>query len=162
MDHFQHSPAVGVHDKSFANAVLSLFFFCAFGDPGMMAISLWSRWCLRQAGCEKHLTTTPHHGSQLELSEMGRATLFPHIGDAVGPERIPQPCSSCGAPSMGSQASTFLEMFLQSCAQLQLSTSICVPNHRGHQGALDVPSLVINLRLRLHWRMGSSSSRSWV
>ena len=46
--------------------------------------------------------------------------------------RIPQPCSSCGAPSIGVSGLDFSELFLQPRAQL--STSICVPHPRWHQG----------------------------
>ena len=45
----------------------------------------------------------------------------------------------------------FSELFLQQRAQLQLSTSICVPHLEGIRDVLGVPSLVphMNLRLRL-------------
>ena len=75
--------------------------------------------------------------------------------------RIPQPCSSCGAPSIGVSGLDFSELFLQPRAQLQLYTSICVPNPRWHQGCARRSSLVPHIIVTLA-SMGPGVLCSWV
>ena len=88
-----------------------------------------------QAQCSTVSQSEPRcEKGQLELSDMGPCDSVSSLGVPVGtfPQRIPQPCSSCGAPSIGVSRLDFSELFLQPRAQL--STSICVPHPRWHQG----------------------------
>ena len=57
-----------------------------------------------------------------------------------------------------SQASMFSELFLRPRAQLQLSTSICVPHLEGIRGAFDVPPLVPHIICEMSPQLGASYS----
>ena len=119
---FKLSFSVGEQGTSFANAVCQLVLFA----PLVTLVSWPVRfscvhviWYSGQAGGEKQLTTTPQVSSWCDS--------VPHSALVWGRfPRFPQPCSGCGAPSFGVSCLDFPELFLPR-AQLQLSSSFCVP-----------------------------------
>ena len=86
------------------------------------------------------------------------ATLIPHSAFRLCCfSRFPQTCSGTGALSFWVSGLDFADLFLQPHAQLQLSTSIGVPNPRWHQVTFDILPLVPHIIVTQ-----TSSSCSWV
>ena len=121
-----------------------------------MARSLHGRfvvWYSGQAGVVKQLSATPQ-GSPAGVTPFSHSALswvtFPEDSTAM--------FKLWCFVNWGSQASMISVLFLQPRAQLQFSTSFCVPHLEGVKDALDVSPLVPHFIREMSLQLGASYS----